>query len=64
MGYVRSISIFRVCCDRIRNSIQLKDGRFRLDIRKMFFTIRVVRHWDRLPREVVDALSILGDTQG
>ena len=65
MGYVRSLSIFRVCCDRIRrNSIKLKEGRFRLDIRKKFFTIRVVRHWDRLPREVVDALSILGDAQG
>ncbi|KFQ52836.1 hypothetical protein N333_11812, partial [Nestor notabilis] len=40
------------------DGFRLKEGRFRLGVRRRFSTMRVVKHWHRLPRETVDVPSL------
>lgn len=43
---------------QVVTGFNLKESRFRLDVKNKIFTERVVRHWGRFPRKVVDPPSL------
>jgi len=55
----------RACCYRTRsNGFKLRECRFRLGIKKKFFTTRMLKQWNRLPRDIVDGGPIPGNIEG
>jgi len=51
--------LFMVCSDRVKsNGLKLEQRKFHANMQKNLFMVRMMEHWNRLPREAVEAPSM------
>lgn len=61
MGEQKNILVIFAVGDRKwNNGLKLQRRKFRLDVRKSFLIVRIAKHWNKLPRKMVESPSLEG----